>query len=63
VCPLGTYNPREGAQAVGSCEQCPNGKYCGTTGLSTSGSDCTAGYYCTRGASSATANTCPQGYY
>lgn len=62
-CALGTYNSREGAQTASSCENCPNGKYCGTLGLSTPGSDCTAGYYCGRGASSATQNVCPAGYY
>ncbi len=62
-CPAGRYNPREGAQMLTDCEQCPNGKYCGTTGLSTPGSDCTPGYYCQRGESSATASICPKGYY
>lgn len=63
ACPLGTYNPREGAYELAGCEQCPHGKFCGSTGLSSTGSDCTAGYYCARGSSSATANVCQVGYY
>ena len=59
----GTYGPREGLVLQSDCEYCPHGKYCGTAGLSSPGSDCTAGYYCTRGATSATQNDCPAGYY
>ena len=62
-CPAGKYNPRQGANALSGCEDCPNGKYCGSAGLSTTGSDCQAGYYCTRGASNATQTVCPAGYY
>lgn len=62
-CLAGTYNPRDGALEQADCEDCPYGKYCGTAGLSTSGSDCDAGYYCTRGADSAQQAACSAGHY
>lgn len=62
-CPAGTYGPREGLINLAGCENCPHGKYCGTAGLSSPGSDCTAGYYCVRGATSATETICPVGHY
>jgi hypothetical protein len=62
-CPAGTYGPREGITNVNDCENCPYGKYCGTTGLTTPGSDCNAGYYCGRGSDTATETICPAGYY
>ncbi len=55
-CPLYQYNPYDGQ---GACINCPAGRYCGTTGLTTYG-QCPMGYYCPTGVDK---QPCPAGTY
>ena len=70
-CPIGTYSPNSGNQALSSCYVCPSGSYCQNAGITTPTGQCSAGYYC-KVASGATvgyttpdpmAQICPIGYY
>ena len=65
-CSVGTYNPYEGAENVGDCINCPEGKTCLTTGIADVADDlpdCTAGTYCPNAATSKNAIQCPKGAY
>ena len=65
-CPVSTYNPFEGAENVGDCINCPEGKTCLTTGIAddfTLLSDCSAGTYCPNAGISKNAISCPKGSY
>lgn len=60
-CPVGTYNPNEGA---GACIFCPPGQLCETTGMQVP-LECPLGYYCP-GQSAVVVNAkipCPAGTY
>ena len=52
-CPAGTYNSFTKKMQLADCAYCDAGKYCPTSGLTSSFADCAAGWYCRRGASSA----------
>ncbi|XP_077422977.1 uncharacterized protein LOC144052618 isoform X3 [Vanacampus margaritifer] len=56
-CPLGTFQPRQGAQ---SCMQCQGGRLCNQTGLSQPPL-CPRGYYCPP--ASSFPRPCPTGWY
>ena len=56
-CDKGTYNPDSGQ---GACLDCPAGKLCDTTGMTTP-NDCLEGYYCP--SSSTKMIACPSGTY
>ncbi|XP_036928145.1 uncharacterized protein LOC119004899 isoform X4 [Acanthopagrus latus] len=56
-CPLGTFQPRRGAQ---SCVECQGGRVCNQTGLSQPPL-CPTGHYCPPGSS--VARPCPPGSY
>ncbi|KAM8904697.1 uncharacterized protein AB9W97_008232 isoform 6-T6 [Spinachia spinachia] len=57
ACPLGTFQPRQGAQ---SCVECQGGRLCNQTGLSRP-TQCPTGHYCPPGSS--VARPCPPGSY
>eukprot|EP00347_Sterkiella_histriomuscorum_P024400 403331247 len=75
LCGPGYYNSLTNAKSPDDCQACTSGKFCATSGLtSSSGSgDCAAGFFCQSGAISATPSTdpsgnnkygpCPKGYY
>ena len=49
ACPIGTYNPYEGASKLSDCLLCPEGRMCKTEGLPTPRAPedfCPEGYYC-----------------
>lgn len=64
LCPIGSYNDKEGADSKSYCIRCPATKTCLTEGLASPGSDCPAGYYCSLAADDTTSvqNPCEQGY-
>jgi hypothetical protein len=64
ACAAGTYQPLEGAAAIGECLSCPPGKYCNIAAASAPSGSCTAGYFCTSGETnpSPAANICNIGY-
>jgi len=49
ACPVGTFSPEEQATSSDTCITCPEGKYCGSEGLSAPEGDCDPGYYCPEG--------------
>ena len=68
-CPIGTFQPFEGAQNLSECIPCTPGLYCGFPGLENETADCDAGYFCVLRASvpnptdNVTGNICPQGSF
>ena len=70
-CPVGTYNPNSGTQALSGCYVCPSGSYCQNAGITTPTGKCNAGYYCKLAAGATIGYTvpdpyqqiCPIGYY
>ena len=48
-CGAATFLPHRGAELQTECQTCPQGKYCGTTGLGFPTGDCDAGYFCAAG--------------
>ena len=69
-CPIGTFNPSTGIGDINDCDECSEGSYCETTGLSEPTGICAEGFYCQSGAikanpadSSEGGGPCPTGYY
>ena len=49
-CGRGTYNEATGGKEISDCNDCMQGYYCETEGLSNVTAQCDPGYYCKRGA-------------
>ncbi|XP_070551431.1 multiple epidermal growth factor-like domains protein 6 [Ptychodera flava] len=68
-CPNGTYGTATKLEDVSQCDQCPEGKFCRGTGLSSVSGNCNAGFWCKGGASTpvptdgVTGSLCPEGHY
>ena len=62
-CPIGTYNPAEGAKNSSFCISCLPGKYCSGSASPTPTGDCLAGYYCPAGSTSDKQMNATAGYY
>lgn len=61
-CPINTVRITIGGYHERSCDQCPAGKFCNSTGLDTlTGKDCSVGHFCPTGTSEEIA--CPAGTY
>lgn len=69
ACPVGRYQPVTRASSFADCLECPPGRYCDSSGQSSTTGDCAAGFFCVAAAVSdsptdgVTGNTCPQGSY
>jgi hypothetical protein len=48
-CPAGTYSSIEGLARASQCLQCPVGKYCSVSNLTSPDGDCAPGFYCRYG--------------
>lgn len=62
ACPAGTYNSLTGKSLSSDCTDCPAGKYCLGTALTTYSGSCTAGYYCPLKSVTSKAKGCTKGY-
>ncbi|XP_053362892.1 sushi, von Willebrand factor type A, EGF and pentraxin domain-containing protein 1-like [Clarias gariepinus] len=68
-CPVGSYNPKEGADSLSSCLLCPAGHFCPFFGLAEPAGLCISGYWCREGSHSASPSAgpsgslCPVGHY
>ena len=77
-CKIGTFNPTDGSDSSGACQECGAGEYCNRDGLEDVVGKCSAGFYCKSGSpskypyvnfmglwsiTSFTYGICPKGYY
>jgi hypothetical protein len=62
-CPIGEYNPVEGAKNTTFCITCLPGQYCAGSANPTPTGYCDAGYYCPAGSTVQTQNSVAAGYY
>ena len=46
ACPRGTYGPEKGYQTVQDCKPCDAGRYCNSSGATSSGPNCNKGHWC-----------------
>ncbi|KAL8424659.1 hypothetical protein Efla_006444 [Eimeria flavescens] len=63
-CPAGTLRPYRLGQELKSCQACPAGKFCQSTGLTQPSGGCLQGFFCSDGSKAsfdATQEICPPG--